>query len=131
MYSQVHYKILNPASTHFRPATCDEVDCGAYLNGWTTTVDESTGLGASQADYIRRRSGRRFAEDRTPAGLTEFTFPAGQSCFRAGEHKTNVGRAPLFVVDSGDRRYRHTSVDSWTDDLRTHTSAIIDEINKG
>ncbi len=131
MYSQVHYKILNPALTHFRPATCEEVDCVAYLNGWKTTVDESADLGAAQADYIRRRSGRRYTEDRTPTGLTEFTFPAGQACFRAGEHKTNIGRAPLFVVDSGDRRYRHTSADSWADDLRTHVGGIVDEINKG
>jgi len=131
MYSQVHYKILNPASTHFRPATCEEVDCAGYLNGWKSVIDESTDLGRTQAEYIRRRSGRMFTEDRTVAGLTEFTFPAGQSCFRSGEHKTNIGRAPLFVVDAGDRRYRHSSADSWADDLRTHTSQIIDEINKG
>lgn len=131
MYSQVHYKILNPASTHFRPATCEDVDCGGYVNGWQSTIDESTDLGQAQAHYIRAQSGRRFTETRTPAGLTEFTFPAGQECFRSGEHKTNIGRAPLFVVDSGNRRYRHSSADSWADDLRTHVGGIVDEINKG
>lgn len=131
MYSQVHYKILNPASTHFRPATCEEVDCGAHQRGWQTTIDESTQLGQTQAHYIRAQSGRRYTEDRTETGLTLFIFPPGQTCFRSDEHKTNIGRAPLFVVDSGDRRYRHATADSWMDDLRTHTGGIIDEINKG
>jgi hypothetical protein len=131
MYSKIRYQILNPVSTHFRPATCEEVDCAGYLHGWQSTIDESTDLGQRQADYIRRRSGRSYTEDRSPAGLTVFTFSPGQSCFRSGEHKTNLGLEPAFVVDAGDRRYRHSSGDSWADDLRTHTEAILGEINKG
>ena len=131
MYQKTRFRILNPLETHFRPATCEEVDCQAYFGGWQTTLDESTDLGQKQAHYIRRESGRSFSEHRNSLGLTEFTFAAGQPCFRVAEHRTNIGRAPMFVVDDGEQRYRHSSADSWVDDLRTHTEAIFDEINKG
>lgn len=134
--NQVSHRILNPRDTHFRPATCAEVDCDHYLHGWRSLIDESTDLGQRQAHYIRTKSGRGFTERRDEAGITEFTFEAGQACFRASEHRTNVGRKPLFVVDSLNdsgrvSRRLHSSADPWADDLHGHLDDLIGDISKG
>lgn len=134
--NQVSYRILNPISTHFRPATCEDVDCEHYLSGWQSLIDESTDLGQRQAHYIRKESARRYTESRNGAGLTVFTFEAGQSCFGASKHRTNVGLNPLFAVDrlndSGRVSRRvHSSAGSWGDDLHTHTDDLLGEIGKG
>ena len=56
------YSIMAPKSTHFRKATCAEMDCPSYLHGWATIIDERTELGQEQAHYIRKLSGRKFTE---------------------------------------------------------------------
>ena len=33
------YQIYSPISTHYRPATCAEVQCAAYEHGWRTRVE--------------------------------------------------------------------------------------------
>lgn len=129
------YQILAPAATHWRAATCAEVDCAAWLRGWSTTVDESTELGGRQAHYIRRESGRGFAEQRTPAGLTVFVFEAGQRCFRAGEHLVQV-RPESYLIRSGDWRQlgdprRVGTAQSWVDDFGEHQQRIADHRQKG
>lgn len=129
------YQILAPASTHWRPATCAEVDCAAYLRGWSTTVDETTELGARQAYYIRRQSGRGFTEQRDTAGLTVFAFEPGQRCFRAGEHQVQV-RPESYLIRPGDWRHlgdprRVGSARAWVDDFGEHQQRIADEIQKG
>ena len=133
--NQTAYRILNPTETHYRPATCEEVGCQHYLEGWQSLIDEATELGQRQAAFIRGDRTRRHTEARNEAGITVFTFEAGQSCFRAGEHRTNVGRAPLYVVDTPRdgrvQRRLHSSPDSWGDDLRTHQEDILGGLNKG
>ena len=54
------YRIVVPRATHWRPATCAESDCQAYLLGWLTTVDEGTDLGR----------GRRITSAASPAAAT-------------------------------------------------------------
>lgn len=127
------YEILAPAATHFRVGTCDEAGCLAQRHGWTTTVDETTDLGARQAHYIRRQSGRRFVESRE-AGLTVFTFEAGQKCFAT--HKVNLERPELYVVRGGDFRgnprgevRRHSRPDSWVNDFAEHQDRIARVVN--
>lgn len=132
----IAYRILNPIDSHFRPATCEEVSCQHFLEGWQSLIDESTNLGQKQAHYIREESGRGFTEHRSEAGLTVFTFPPGQRCFAAAQHRTNVGLRPVFAVDrvndSGRIARRvHSSADSWGDDLHTHTDNLLGEISKG
>ena len=81
------YQIAAPLRTHWRPATCAEYECDAYLHGWTSLIDERTELGQAQAHYIRREAGRRFTEERRPDGLTEFSFEAGQQGFGIGSRR--------------------------------------------
>jgi hypothetical protein len=130
--NQVAYRILNPAETHFRPATCAEVNCDHYLNGWRVRIDSLP----PELVHAARTSGRLYEELRVAEGETYLVFEAGQACFKASQHRTNVGRTPLYVVDTPTdngraRRRIHTSNDSWADDLHSHTDALLGAINKG
>jgi hypothetical protein len=128
------YEIVSPISTHYRDGTCDEAGCLAQQHGWKTTVDEATELGQRQAHYIRTQAGRRFLEERTAAGLTDFTFEPGQRCFAT--HKVPLERPELYVVRGGDWRgnptgevRRHSGADSWVDDFATHQDRIARIVN--
>ena len=95
------YGIVQPKRTHTRPATCQEVECGAYAYGWMTKVDVGTEIGQKRARYIIDHSGRRWTAEQN-GGLVTFTFPAGQRCF--AEHRVSLEREALFTVRSGDWR---------------------------
>lgn len=131
------FQVLAPKATHFRQATCAEIDCPHYLHGWRTTIDESTELGQQQAWYVRNQSGRRFTEDRDQApGLTTFTFEAGQRCF--GQHQVRLDKPELFIVRDGDwrgnpsgRRRQHANADDWVDDFANHQDKLARELEKG
>lgn len=129
------YTIKAPLATHFRAATCAEVECAAHVHGWVSRIDESTDLGQRQAGYIRHHSGRRFTETRDEAGLTVFTFPAEQTCFT--EHKVPLHRPELFLVRGGNLTTstgevrRHANGEDWADDLQTHQQKIADTFEKG
>ena len=129
------YQILAPKSSHFRDAFCSDVDCPAYEQGWRTSVDEGSELGASQAHYIRSQSGRRYVEHWEESGLTVFEFEAGQRCFV--QHKTRLDRPSMFLVRTGDHRgYTsepriHHDADDWVDDFATHQATLADQLEKG
>jgi hypothetical protein len=132
------YRIVRPAQTHWRPASCAEVDCLAYRHGWRSVIDERTELGQSQAHYIRRESGRGFTEVRDSTGCTVFTFEAGQRCFNATNHQVEVGHDPLYVVRGGDWRgnprgtvRRHSGPDPWLDDFATNQDRIANVVDRG
>lgn len=130
------FGIVAPVSTHWREATCEEVDCPAYINGWSTHVDEATPLGEKQAHYIRREAKRSFTESKRPDGLTTFEFKSGQTCFR--QHKARVEREELFVRRTGDHRgspdgFRrvYDRPDQWVDDFATHQDEIARHNQRG
>jgi hypothetical protein len=133
------YEIAAPLPSHFRPGTCAEVDCEHYLRGWQTAIDESSNLGQAQAYHIRQRAGRAYTEARGEHGLTVFTFPPGQPCFRAGEHRVSLERDPLFLVRGGDWRgnprgvptRQHASAEDWRDDFGEHQDRIATTIERG
>lgn len=91
------YSIVSPISTHYRPATCAEVGCSGYTRGWLTVLDESTQQGQGQAYYIRRQSGRRFAEDRGSSGLTVFRFPPN-GAMTVVDESTQQGQAQAHHI---------------------------------
>lgn len=123
------YAIDSPLATHTKAASCADVDCLNYANGWATVVDERTEQGQRQAGYIRRAcvrdsatlrpdvlgGRRRYTEvaraeqvpaidlaDALASGLTCFWFPPGQECF--AEHRVPLDRPELYVVRAGDWR---------------------------
>lgn len=131
------FSVLAPVKTHWRQATCVEVDCPAYLKGWTTTVDESTELGQQQAYYIRHDGSRRAVETKLPSGLTEFQYEPGQQCFAAGQHKTQIKR-DIFLSRGGDFRgnptgYRrvHTKAEFWVEEFSENQDTLQTMIDKG
>ena len=132
------YKIVAPQGpTHWRKASCEEVECPNQANGWQTLVDESTELGQRQAWYIRNQAKRKYTEERRAGGTTVFTFAADQQCF--AEHTVRTGAPELYLVRGGDWRgdprggqaRRHTRPADWVDDFATHQQKLADRIEKG
>lgn len=129
------YQILQPLESHFRDATCQEVDCQAFANGWRSMVDTSTPLGARQANYIRLHSGRAYTSTENAAMVT-FVFRPGQRCFTS--HRLPLGRPNLFVVRDGDWRgnphrtdpQRRSAAD-WVDDFATHQDKLATRFKEG
>ncbi len=133
------YGIRSPLATHFRPATCAEVECWAHIKGWQTAVDESADLGQRQAYYIRKQSGRRYIEHRDEVGMTCFEFEAGQRCFRSDEHRISLQRPERFLVLGGDWRgnpvgtaaVQHTKPEFWIEDFQEHQTRLRDARERG
>lgn len=130
------YQLLAPINRNFRDGTCEEAGCLAHQYGWRTRIDETTELGQRQAYYIRKQSGRHFTEERE-AGITVFSFTAGQPCFT--QHKVSLEREPLYLVKDGDFRgnprgtaaRRHSRPEYWVEDFAEHQQSISDAIEKG
>lgn len=129
------YELRSPLATHWRDATCAEVDCPAHAHGWVTTVDVATELGRQQANYIRLHSGRHFTAEETGT-LVAFTFPAGQTCF--AQHKVPLGRPEFYRVVGGDWRgnprgevRNHANAADWQDDFANHQDKLATEAQKG
>lgn len=93
------YAIRMPRSTHQRPATCAEVECAAWQNGWKTIVPTA----GPQAQYIRAKSGRAFTEDAVD-GISTFFFKPTQQCFGSDKHTVVLERDPVFMKQRGDWR---------------------------
>lgn len=129
------YAVVQPLATHWRPATCAEVDCPHYLNGWRVNNEALT----PDLRHAVATSGRKYRLEVISATESWLIFPAGQACFAASQHRIQIGRPPLYVVRDGDWRGNprgtkarvHVSPDNWLDDFATHQQAIADEIEKG
>jgi hypothetical protein len=126
------YQAAAPLSTHWRPATCAEVDCAHHARGWATTV-----IAGSDDEALIRRAGRAFTTERVEGGFLRFTFHAGQPCFAVHRHRVPLERDPLFVVRGGDWRAntglirRHTRGADWVDDFATHQDQLITRLGRG
>jgi hypothetical protein len=127
------YRILSPQETHLRPATCAEVDCPHYLNGWSVRVE---GLDAALL-HTARTSGRRYVERQVREGETWLDFSAGQWCFQKSLHRVRKDRPELYVVRDGDWRGNPTGrsrtlrPQDWIDDFGEHQDNLADQMKKG
>jgi len=129
------YTIAVPLATHWRPATCEEVDCPHYLQGWRTIVPTDS----PQAEYIRHDRTRSWTEERgTADGLAAFTFPPGQRCFGASSHKTWNGRPERFIQRSGDHRanpdgrvIEHSGPSPWVDSFGENQERLAEAQGRG
>lgn len=108
---------LAPPATHWRRATCEEVDCPAWREGFVVDLDERADPGMGQAQWLRAHRDRwHSTEERLPEGLTRFRFPAGQSCLHTAGHRVRADRPGLFVVARGDRDPIRLTAEQWRDD---------------
>lgn len=121
------YALLAPADTHYRAATCEEVDCRAWRYGWRLKKQD-----LEPADlHLVKVSGRRYRELHESERVTWLVFEAGQACFAAPTHRVPLEREPIYLVHGGDWRgnplreeFRHTTPASWVDDFATHQDKI-------
>lgn len=130
------YSIDAPRKTHWRTATCEEVECKDFLRGWKTV------LSITQVDMIEiaRRSGYSFTEERDEATVT-FIFEAGQKCFKRQSHKLPLGKDGIYRVRPGDWRISRSSVRNqirtharpidWVEDMQENQAAIQQSIDRG
>jgi hypothetical protein len=123
------YQIAAPRATHWRPATCAEVECDHYVHGWQTIVPADS----AAAEYIRHDRSRRHIEERRDGGLAVFTFEPGQRGFApAHDHQVPTGRPERFLVTGGDWRGNpagipprvHTRPDDWVEDFQESLDEI-------
>lgn len=139
-----NYVILSPRATHFRPATCAEVQCRAFASGWETHLDESTSDGAELAAWIRGRShGNQYSEWRAEGStITVFRFPPFQPRPFGPEHRQHViktDRPDIFAVrdiSTGFQLQQHTGAGNgardWVDDFATNQDKVAtDKARKG
>lgn len=129
------YQIVAPTRTHWRSATCLEVNCQHYIHGWATTVAVG-----GRDEAIIRTSGRRFIERKQPGGFIQFMFYPEQPCFRATAHRVPLEREPFYLVHpQGDHRTirpgsphrRHTRAGLWVEDFAEHQDGIAKVIERG
>mgnify|MGYP001585780886 FL=1 len=146
-YAQT-YKMLAPASSHRRSATCAEVDCPnlsrarcgqagcpRFEVGWKTL------LHVRQADllHIARTSGRRYLElPPDEGGVVEFVFAPGQQCFESPHwaadagpcqvvHSVSLERPGIYVVRGGrSRNFGDGRSDLWAE----HWAEHVDKVNR-
>ncbi len=129
------YSIKAPVSTHFRPATCEEVACPDFLYGWKIHFE---GLPQELRDTALK-SGRKYTIEHVSEGQTWLVFEPGQRCFHAVKHRTRVERPELFIVRDGDWRGNprgtapraHKRAEDWAEDLHEHTDKINDALKEG
>jgi hypothetical protein len=144
------------ADVDYVPATCEEVQCPGWRDGWHTALVTDDG----RADYIRQQSGRVFREYTSaawnekgaalaasrnaakqpgepleeftplPLGWVVFEFSAGQPCFQAANHLKTVAVNPLFRVRDhwGDVLRTHSGADPFLDDFRTRLERTVHDI---
>lgn len=128
-----NYVILAPPSTHFRPATCEEVQCRAFTIGWENHLDEAVPALKELADWIRSGvHGNRFEEWRAPgSSITTFRFGPHQNPRKFSpkhrEHKVKIERPEWFGVRNADTGWDlklHAGAENgardWVDDFATN-----------
>jgi hypothetical protein len=128
------YQVAVPLQTHWRAATCAEVECENYINGWRIRVESL----ALEDLHLAKTSGRRYQVAEVAAGETWLVFEAGQPCFASATHKARLERPELFVVRGGDWRGNPTGRKpdllqpaAWLDDFGENQEAIVEEIERG
>ncbi len=115
------FQVRSPLATHYRRATCEEVNCEAYTNGWTikkSDVDE-------QMMHAIKNSGRHYTEKTLELGGDVYlVFPPGQPCFAASQHVIPLNRPEFFYAGRGDfRSYspraarKYDRADQWQHDF--------------
>lgn len=124
------YEILAPKETHWRRASCSEVDCQQAERGWKMILDLTTDLGQRQARYIKHQSGRQYEIADQRDGLVTLIFRGGQECFQ--EHKIRTDRPEVYRVRPGDHRGNprgqkarvHTKPEHWIEDFQENTARL-------
>ena len=119
--NEQRFRIVQPPSTHFVPANCEEVECDHYLNGWMTIAT----VGSRAEVLVRADKHRSWTEQRAPnqSDVIEFIFPPGQQCYR--QHQVASGRPALLFHETPGHRIRHTRGEDFMEHLHEQVSENI------
>lgn len=93
------FRVAQPLSTHYRRATCAEIDCKAYREGWTFKLDQID----AQMMHVIKQSGKRYRRQELGNDVY-LVFEPGQACFAARSHTIPLQRPPFFFRGKGDHR---------------------------
>jgi hypothetical protein len=115
------FKVSSPLATHYRRATCEEVNCEAYTNGWTINKADVT----DQLMHVIKDSGRHYTEKTLELGGDIYlVFPPGQMCFAAMQHVVPLNRPEFYFAGRGDfrsfsvrRAHKYDRADQWQHDF--------------
>lgn len=129
------YQIISPISTHWRKATCAEVECPDYIHGWKIRTDTLS----EEMIHAATHSGRKFSWMRPSELENWLVFESGQPCFRSGTHRVRLDREDVFIVRDGDWRgnprgtqaRKHANGLMWREDFQEHLDVINSEIERG
>lgn len=128
------FQITSPISTHWRPATCAEIDCPHYLGGWRVRVEGLT----PEMLHSATTSWRKYSELHVAEGENWLVFEAGQTCFRASTHKKLLDRQEIFIARDGDFRgnptgkvRKHTRPEFWLEDMQENQGRLSDLHKQG
>jgi len=129
-----------PLESHWRRATCEEVNCEAMRNGFVMTIDLTTELGRKQFHYLTKvDKDRSHSLQRTGPFEVKLIYGPGNPCMKRAEHRIQIGKPPILLVHEGDWRgnprraapYIHRYADDWTEDFMLHQQEIVDTIARG
>lgn len=128
------YAIRAPLATHWRSATCAEVECEMYVDGWRLNASVVTD---ADKKFIRE-SGRHWTLLDVGNGDQWLVFEPGTPCllqwgpgqpFTERHHKVQV-RPEIYLLTPGDwrmwcgRGYKFDRPDQWVDDFGTHQDRL-------
>lgn len=143
------FAIKSPISTHYRRATCAEVNCADYLNGWYLKIEGTP----EDLLYLATHSGRRYTTGEVviekeveidgaitvvPDMFKALIFEAGQGCFAEATHVKSLERQEFYFSGRGD--YRSFSIrkahlydrpDQFVDDFDHHLTRIRRALEQG
>lgn len=129
------FRIKQPLRTHFRRATCVEVDCERYRHGFKIHTDPRTQVGQRQA-FLIRESGTRHTAVKMPDGMVDYLFAPGTMCFE--RHYRSLFREPLTAITRGDwrtprdrRQPRIMPAGEWLSRFEEHQGAIAAMVARG
>lgn len=133
------YGMSMPLKTHWRAATCEEIDCDAYRCGWVSTFDLSTDLGQRQYAFCKADRSRAYSMQRPAENLVKFVYAPGNRCFQAGDHRVPLERPVRLYVAEGDWRGNprripvrvHQRAEDWTEDFAIHQDRLAAAVEKG
>lgn len=125
------FSIHTPLNTHWRKATCSEVNCPQYLNGWGLRVESHD----ATIVYAAEHSGRKFYRKEVSPGETWLVFEAGQPCFQEANHRKKLDREEFYLLRRGDfRSYGEPyklSASSWSDSFGENQENLYAATQKG
>lgn len=134
------FSVVTPPDTHTEPATCEQVNCQRWSEGFAVLLDTSTQGGRDRYDWIYANPGGRQWYRTVEGDVTRLDYPPGNRCY--DQHRRILDKPAVLLVRKGahsDRRVvdrlpverRHVNGADFMDDLRTHTDSVLEHQRKG